>query len=384
MRRLRIVTMVDRLMTSGGETVATRIAMNLDPARFESVLVSTRPSDPRDVAYAESAGIRVVTLERRSRLDLLGWLPLLELLRRERVDVLHAHKFGSNLWAAVLSPLARVPVLVTHEHTWSYVGQPLRKLLDRELIARRADAFVTVSPEDRRRVIELERVDPSKVRYVRNGIPALPPGDGAAFRRSLGIEPGVPLVGTICSLRAQKAIDVLLQAVAQLRTECPDVRVIIVGDGPERAALERLVDELGLQGTVEFLGARRHEELPGILAGLDVAVLSSRYEGMPLSLIEWMAAGKAIVATRVGGVPALVEHGIHGLLVEPDDASALAQAVVSLLSDAPRRLELGSNAAARQRAAFDLDHMVRSLESLYESLYWSSSRGRQEATRAAA
>ena len=371
--------MVDRLMTSGGEIVATRVAASLDPARFESILCTTRGSDPRDVAAAEAAGVRVVALDRRSRLDLASWRPLLALLRREQVDVLHAHKFGSNVWAALLGPLARVPVLVAHEHTWSYVGQPLRRLLDRELIGRCVDAIVTVSPEDRRRMIEVERVPAGKVRYVRNGIPPLAPGDGAAFRRSAGIPEDAPLVGTVCTLRPQKAIDVLLQALARLAPGEPALRAVVVGDGPERGRLEALAADLGLERTVAFLGARVHEELPDILAALDVAVLSSGYEGMPLAVLEWMAAGKAIAATRVGGVPALIDDGVHGLLVEPGDPAALADALRRLLRDGDLRRLLGRNAAERRRREFDLGATVWSLETLYEMLYWSSPRGRREA-----
>jgi glycosyltransferase involved in cell wall biosynthesis len=380
-RPLRVVTMVDRLMTSGGEIVATRVAMNLDRERFESILCSTRTSEVADIKRAEAAGIRVLTLNRRSRLDVVKWHPLFELLRRERVDILHAHKFGSNAWAALLGRLARVPVIVAHEHTWSYSGQPLRRLIDRELIGRSAAAFLAVSPEDRRRMIEVEGVDSTKVRYVPNGVPALAAGDGTPLRRSLGASPTTPVVGTVCALRPQKGVDVLLAAVAALVVEVPDLRVVIVGDGPERTRLKRLSEEMGLVSTVEFLGSRTQEELPDILSAIDVMVSSSTFEGMPLAIIEWMAAGKAIVATKVGGVPALVEDGVHGLLVEPGDPNQLAGAIAKLLRDADLRSALGASAAYRQRRTFDLHHMVRSLESLYEALYWSSPRGRREALR---
>jgi len=371
--------MVDRLMTSGGEIVAARVALNLDPERFESILCSTRASEAANVRRAEEAGVRVLTLNRRSRLDVAKWGPLLELLHRERVDILHAHKFGSNAWAAVLGRLARVPVIVAHEHTWAYSGQPLRRFIDRELIGRSADVFLAVSPEDRRRMIDFERIDSTKVRYVPNGIPAMAAGDGMALRRSLDANSTTPLIGTVCALRPQKALEVLLAATAMLVVERPDLRVVIVGEGPERIRLERLSEELGLAATVEFLGSRTQEELPDILAAIDIVVSSSSFEGMPLAVIEWMAAGKAIVATNVGGVPALIADGVDGLLVEPGDPHQLAEAIARLLRDADLRSALGASAALRQRRTFDLHHMVSSLESLYEALYWTSPRGRREA-----
>jgi glycosyltransferase involved in cell wall biosynthesis len=247
------------------------------------------------------------------------------------------------------------------------------------LIGRSADVFLAVSPEDRRRMIEFERIDSTKVRYVPNGIPAMAAGDGKAWRRSLDANSKTPLIGTVCALRPQKALDVLLAAVAMLVVERPDLRVLIVGEGPERIRLERLSEELGLAATVEFLGSRTQEELPDILAAIDIVVSSSSFEGMPLAVIEWMAAGKAIVATNVGGVPALIEDGVDGLLVEPGDPHQLTEAIARLLRDADLRSALGASAARRQRRTFDLHHMVSSLESLYEALYWSSPRGRREA-----
>jgi len=228
-------------------------------------------------------------------------------------------------------------------------------------------------------MIEFERVDSTKVRYVPNGIPAMAAGDGLELRRSLRADPETPLIGTVCALRPQKSIDVLLAATALLVIERPDLRVVIVGEGPERLRLERLSEELGLAANVEFLGSRAHEDLPDILAAIDIVVSSSSFEGMPLAVIEWMAAGKAIVATNVGGVPALIEDGVTGLLVDAGDPHQLADAIARLLRDADLRSALGADAARRQQRTFDLRHMVSSLESLYETLYWSSPRGRREA-----
>ena len=141
-QRLCVLTVIDALMTAGAETVATRIALGLDSQRFESIICSTRPSPEHHVRAARAEGIEVLELQRRSKLDVWRWRPLVQLLRNGRVDVVHAHKFGSNLWAALLKPRSRLPVLIAHEHSWSYEGT-MRRIVDRELIARRADA---VSP----------------------------------------------------------------------------------------------------------------------------------------------------------------------------------------------------------------------------------------------
>ena len=381
-RRLCVLTIVDRLMTSGGEIIATRIAEALDPYRFESIICSTRPSDPVHVSRLEAAGIGVVLLDRRSRLDLYRWKRLVDLLRTGRVDILHSHKFGSNAWSAVLARLFGVPVFVAHEHSWSYEGQPLRRLIDRGLIAGSADVFLATSAFDRRRMIEIEGVRETNVRFLTNGVPALPSRDGDAARRRLGIAPDAPVIGTVCGLRPPKALEVLVEAAALLVPRFPGLKVLIVGDGTERDRLQAQVAALDLGGCVTFLGQRTHDEIADIVATFDVGVSSSDSEGTPLAVIEMMSAGRPIVATAVGGLPAVVADGVEGLLVPPRDPAALAAAVSNLLADDDRRARLGARARERHERDFDFALMVERLERLYEALYWSSAAARRgEAAR---
>jgi glycosyltransferase involved in cell wall biosynthesis len=372
-RKLRVLTLVDKpTVTGGAERLAAVVAMKLDPARFESVLCASRQTDePLLDRELEEAGIGVLALGRRSTLDLLAWRPLVSVLR-DGVDVVHAHMFGSNVWGTVLGRLSGVPVVVAHEHTWSFQGRPLRRFLDRELVARWADVFVAVSDEDRRKMIEVEGVDPAKIRLIPNGIPS--PANGAVtdVRAELGIESGVPVLGVVCELRAQKALEVLFEAAALLLAEFPTLKVLVAGDGPERARLEEGARRLGVADTVLFLGIRR--DVPAVLAAVDVAVLSSDYEGSPLSVMEYMAAAKPVISTRVGGVPELVKEDVHGLLVEPRDPEALAEAVTRLLRDPALAKRLGAEGRQRQQREFSLEAMVRRIEDLYEELWLASGR----------
>ena len=372
-RKLRVLTLVDKpTVTGGAERLAAVVAMKLDPARFESVLCASRQTDePLLDRELEEAGIGVLALGRRSKLDLLAWRPLVSLLR-DGVDVVHTHMFGSNVWGTVLGRLSGVPVVVAHEHTWSFQGRPLRRFLDRELVARLADVFVAVSGEDRRKMIEVEGVDPAKIRLIPNGIPSPANGAGGDVRAELGIEPGAPVLGVVCELRAQKALEVLFEAAALLLAEFPTLKVLVAGDGPERAWLEEGARRLGVADTVLFLGIRR--DVPAVLAAVDVAVLSSDYEGSPLSVMEYMAAAKPVVSTRVGGVPELVQEDVHGLLVEPRDPEALAEAVARLLRDPALAKRLGTEGRKRQQREFSLEAMVGRIEDLYEELWLASGR----------
>jgi glycosyltransferase involved in cell wall biosynthesis len=371
---VHVLTLVDHLVTTGGaERLALEIATRLAPERFRSTLCASRfevaptmGNDERQVLErVRQADIGFLPLGRQGRVDLWPWRRLAAYVRRERVDVLHAHMFGSNVWGTLVGRLARVPIVIAHEHTWSFEGEPLRRVLDRELIGRFSDAFIAVSRADQRKMIEIERIPAERIRFIPNGIAPTAPAAGRDLRAELGVGSG-PLIGAIGTLRAQKAYDVLIRAAAPLREKHPGLHVVIAGGGPERERLDALIGELGLSDVVLMLGRRL--DVPNILAELDVAVCASNFEGSPLAVMEYMEAGLPIVATRVGGVPDLIDDGVHGLLVQPGEPLELAGAIDELLRDRPRAAALGARARERRRREFDLDVMVHNMEALYEEL----------------
>jgi len=369
-----VLTLVDHLGTTGGaERLALDIATRLSPSRFRSTLCASRFIDERSHTDVElqalertrETGVAFLALGRRRRIAVLPWRHLAAYIRREHVDVIHAHMFGSNLWGVILGRITRVPIVVAHEHTWSFEGEPLRRLLDRELIARWSDAFIAVSRADRRKMIEIERIPPERIRFIPNGIVGQAPTPGRDLRAELRVGSG-PLIGAVGALRSQKSYDILIRAIARLRQDRPDLHLLIAGHGPEKARLQALISELGLENVVLLLGRRL--DVPELLAELDVAVCASEFEGSPLAVMEYMEAGLPIVATRVGGVPDLIEDGVHGLLVEPGNSTELAAAIDDLLTDRARASALGAHARERRRREFDLDVMVCAVEALYEEL----------------
>jgi glycosyltransferase involved in cell wall biosynthesis len=373
-RRLKVVTLVREIGPAGGggaERVARDLLVELDPERFERILFVSRPPSDRTgetvVADLRRRGVDVRFLKRRFKFDPLAWWPLLIALRRERIDVLHTHAFGQNAWGSLLGRLAKVPVVIAHEHNRDFNGRALHAVIDRELIARCAGAMIVVSGESRRSMIEVERVPPERLVLLPNGIQALPRGDGRALRADLGISSDEPVIGTVCIIRSEKALDVLVRAAALLARGVPGLRVLIAGNGPDRARLETVTEELGLSDRVHFAGART--DVHDVLAAIDVAVICSDYEGSPRSILEFMDAGKPIVATRVGGIPETIEDGVHGVLVPPRDEAALAAAIGGLLSDLNGGSEMGARARDRCRREFSLGRTVESLQRLYEELY---------------
>jgi glycosyltransferase involved in cell wall biosynthesis len=354
---VRVLMLVDLLgpRSGGAERVAVQLAEHLPRDRFDVALCATRAVQPPWVDALRERGVRWFALGRRSSADVLPFARLARLLRRERIDVLHAHMFGSNVWATVVGRAARVPVVVAHEHTWDYEGKPLRRLLDRRLIGRYADAFLAVSEADRERMIAIEGVPPAKVRVMPN---AYVPRAAASsdLRAELGLGVDAPLLGTACVLRPQKALEVLLEALALV----PSAHLAIAGDGELRDELERRAAELGVAERAHFLG--RRDDVDSLLAASDVAVISSDFEGTPLFALESMSAGTPLVGTAVGGVPDLV--GDAGVLVPPRDPAALAAAIERLLGDADERSRLA--AAARERVR---PHAIEAVAEQFGALY---------------
>jgi glycosyltransferase involved in cell wall biosynthesis len=376
MSRLTVLTMVDGVGLYGGaESMARAVAMRLDSERFKSIFCVTRweakPEYEHLLEDLDAAGVEFLGIEREGR-SLAPWRELVGFMRRRGVDILHTHKLGSNFWGSILSAPAQVPVLIAEEHGVATERPLIRRVLDRYLIARRADAFVAVCAADRDRMVEVEHVPREKIRVIHNGIVGRSPkSTPEAVRKELGIPADAKVVGAVATMRPEKGIDVLIQAAVPLSQRFPGIRVLLVG-GPDfvqpqvRAELEAFRDSLNLQDVVTFVGLRL--DIPDIVSAFDVAVLSSDREASPLSIMEYMEAGKPTVATRVGGIPELVQDGETGLLVPPRNPEALAQAVATLLDDPQRGTAMGERARELRRTEFDLAVTVERFERLYEEL----------------
>lgn len=372
-RKLRVVTLVDRLADGGAERIAFQLAREMDPERFERVLVVTTAADPahadpapETARWAEeltAAGVRIVGLPRRRRSTPRGWRPLIAELAD--ADVVHAHMFSSNLVGSVLGGLRRVPAIIGHEHGLGR-GAFWQGPLERRLVARSRVTMLAPSQAVRERMVGTDGLPAQRVVVVPNGVEPFTPS-GRDLRRELGIAADAFVVGSVGGLRRIKRYDVLIDAVAIARHELGvPLTVLIAGDGPERARLEARIADHGLTDDVRLLGAR--DDVPDVLATFDVAVNCSDSEACPLSVLEYMAAGLPTVATAVGGTPELLTDGEHGRLVPPSDPAALAYAIVALRHDPDARRRMGVAAEARRRAAFDLGTMVRRVEGLYEQL----------------
>jgi glycosyltransferase involved in cell wall biosynthesis len=365
-RRLRVLSVLDSPTDQGGaERFALGLVSHLPRDRFEPWVCSTRFATPEASESLADAGVSHISLRRTGKLDIhrLGGLALL--LKFGRFDVIHAHMFGSNVWGTVMGKLCSVPVIIAHEHNWSYSGELMRRTIDRHVIARYATRFVAVSESNRTRMIELEGIPAEKILVLPTAYIPHRVTEPTDIRAELGLAPDARIIGVVATLRVEKALEVMISAVTEVIQRFPDAHLVIAGDGPQRESLEAQVTSMGLTGHVHFLGERR--DVTPLLQTVDVGALSSDWEGMPLFVLECMATGTPVVATNVGGLPEIVENDRTGLLVPPRDPAALAAGISALLAD-PERGRLLAATAAERLADFTIDTVALRFADLYEQL----------------
>jgi sugar transferase (PEP-CTERM/EpsH1 system associated) len=365
MTRVQVLLLITELNVGGAERIVAQLATHLPRDRYQ-VRVACLYAPHAVGADIEAAGIPVINLDMRGKGDLRAPLRLLRLLRREPVDVLHAHLFHANFLAATVGKAAGVPVVIATRHSIE-IGGRLRERINRATRPL-CDTVVAVSREVYQAEIDRSGIDSARVTLIPSGVEldrfaAPDPAATERLRRAWHIQPETKLIGTVGRLVPPKGHTYLLDAATRLRDRAPKLRIAIVGDGPLRPALEAQTRSLGLSDTVIFTGIRR--EVPEILALLDLFVLPSLWEGLPIALLEAMAAGRPVVATRVGGVPEVVVDGTTGRLVATSDPDALANAILTLLQDPDLRRRMGAAGQARVRKHFSVERMVKDMDQLY-------------------
>lgn len=359
-RPLRVLFVINDLARAGAETQLVELAVRLDPRRFDRRIVLLK--ERNDFAdRLSAAGIPVQPLRRRGWWDVgLPWR-LWRAVRAGRPDVVHSYLFLSNTMTAPIARAAGVPMVILSQRCsydatvpplWRRIGRWSHRLADRVVVNSRA------ALEEERRA----GAPAHSMAYVPNGVDS--PEGAPPTRGELGLPEG-PLVVAVGQLEEIKGHRYLLDAWPEVARAHPAARLVLVGDGPRRAALEEQARGLGIDGSVLFLGFR--PEGRRYAAAADVVVQPSLTEGMPNAVLEAMAAGRAVAATRVGGVPELITDRETGRLVPPADARALAAAIADLLADRAQRLRVSEGARVRARAEFSVDAVRGAFEAIYRS-----------------
>ncbi len=373
--RLKVMLVTVGLGVGGTELQLLELASRLDRNRFD-VLVCGLKKDRVVAEELRARGIRVSTLDGWGKGDLRVLYRLARLIRAERPDLIHAFLGVANLASSLAGRLAGVPVIV-----WSYRDVEVWKTRAHWLVDRAgaqwAEAITCCSDAVRQFVLAHLDGAASKVVTIHNGI------DLEAFRAphvasrsELSLRDGGCVIGTVTRLdEPKKGLTVLLHALAALarRDGLPPWQCVLVGEGPARDRLEALAAELGLKGRIVFAGMRR--DVARVLPAVDLFVCPSLYEGFGIAIVEAMAAGRPVVASRVGGIPELVVDRETGLLVPPGDAAALAEALAALLTSPDRARQMGQRGRERAGKMFSIQTAVERHQQLYDSLSARAVRG---------
>ncbi|MFZ1058678.1 MAG: glycosyltransferase family 4 protein [Candidatus Rokuibacteriota bacterium] len=375
--------MIGRLNIGGPAIHVITLTAGLDPTRFESILVTgtENPGEGSFLDLAVGRGIQPViipelineaTLKPR---DLKALVALYRLIRTERPQIVDTHTAKAGFLGRLAAHLAGVPVVIHtyHGHVLHGYYGPLKTRLLRcmeRVLARMTDRIIAVSEQVKRDLVAYGVANPEKITVMPLGFELKPLLESARYRgglrRELGLSNGAPLVGIVGRVFPIKNHRLFLDAAARVAAEEKAARFVIVGDGVLRQKMEEHASALGIADRVIFTGWRR--DLPRIYADLDVLVVSSDNEGTPVSAIEAMASGCPVVATRVGGLPDLIEEGETGYLVPPGDALALAGAIQRLLRDREAACRMGQTAQARVGARFTAERLLKDVECLYNEL----------------
>lgn len=347
----------------GAERVISNLSASLDPARYRAILCLFRPGWIQ--AHTESRGVRTYVIPTHGMFDWRWMLRFKRLLKDEHVDLIHAHEFDANVQGTFVATLSGIPLVAT-VHGKNYFWEKLRRRLAYQWVSRNA-TMVAVSENLKQFIVDKVGVDSRDVKVVYNGVDVLPPfarADIDQCRKELDLPTGDQIVGVVGNLYPVKGHQYLIAAIPAILAKCPNTTFIFAGRGQLEAELKMQAQRLGIDGQLRFLGLR--QDIPRILAVLDIFVLPSLSEGLSMAILEAMVAGKPVVATDVGGNPELVEDGGTGSLVPPQTSQALADRVIAVLTDRERARQFGTAGQLRARGQFSLQTMVQNYQALYD------------------
>jgi len=364
--RIRVVYLAHAFMVGGAEEMVLNLVKQLPP-RFEPVVCCIHRAGPiGEEIRATGTRVDVLGLEPglRRPFDIAD---IARYLRRERPHIVHTFLLTASLYGRFAAWLARVPVVIGTEVNMYEHKQRAHAIAERGLMAA-TDRVIVSAASVRDFYVAQVHADPAKVSVIYNAVDfaqAQPTIAREEMRASLGISNQAPLVGVIARLTEQKGHRYLFEALASNPT-LDEVQLIVIGGGDLQDALIAQASTLGISRRVHFLGPRR--DLGNLLGAMDVFVMPSLWEGLPLSLVLAMGAGLPSVATAVAGIPEVVEDGRTGLLVPAADSVALGNALASLVANPERRTAIGSAARASVLPRFGVERYVSAVVDVYDEL----------------
>lgn len=369
-KKIQLLQVIDRLADGGAETLLITLATGLDRSRFDLHVVALRPWESSQVRRRlREMDIPVTELNQHTAYDIPALVGLVRYILRHRIDIIHTHLLAADIMGRVAGFLTRRPVVSTiHNNRVDLDEEPRRRQwMERTTAHLMCRRLVVVSALLQDEITQWFRLPPNRVITIANGVDTDrwrrgPDFDRAAVKGRLA--GGVyPFVTNVARMVPQKAQHILIEAARIIGATRPDVRFIMLGGGPLEEELKALAAERGVSAQMVFAGFR--PDVPDVLAASEIFVLSSLWEGMPVALLEAMAAGAASVCTDVGGVAQVIQHEKTGLLVPPGDPAALAAALLRCLDDPAYARQLGTAGQEWVEREYGMRPWVRKWEAVY-------------------
>lgn len=366
---IKVLHLITDLDVGGTPTALVSILEHTHRGAYDIHVCSLKRRTSISVAdEIKKLGIPVYFLNAERLLFFVVPYRLMLLLRDLGVDLLHTWLFHANLFGRLAGRLEGVPTIISSERSVNQ-GKGLFRIWADRFTSTLANLIVVNAEAVRQTLVRREGISPSKISVIKSGVDLMKFSNGKVngnLRSELGVDRKDFVISTVARLDPVKGHEDLLLAMQEVWKAIPSTRLLLVGGGPQKKHIERKIELLGMAEKVMMLGVRR--DIPEILAISDLFVLPSWEEGMPLSLLEAMGMGKAVVATDVGGVREVIPNDSLGVVVPARDPERLGQAIMNLLRDAKKREEMGRNARHHIQNAFDVSRTVRELEKAYHQI----------------
>lgn len=369
-RKVNLLIATEGLGIGGAEVVIQRLAETLDRSRFNITICCLKVvGSIGETLQRSGLEVAVLTDPASKKVNYFTFRGMLKLIRARKIDVVHTHTMDA-LADAALCKIFRPSLKLIHTfHFGNYPHRKPRDLWMERIFSRFATRLYAVGEVQRTQLKACLGVSDKSIGRVWNGVSFAAFRDQANARNAAAARPARPhvVIGTLATLTEQKGLFDLLAVAKKVRAQRDHVRFVIIGDGPLRARLEAARKELGLEDTVTLAGWV-HDAAHTALPDVDIFFQPSLWEAMSIALLEGMAAGKAVVATRVGENPHVVEHGVDGLIVEKKDVDGMAAALIKLIDDSELRARLSAAAFRKVERQFTVEHMTRDYEKIYTSV----------------
>jgi len=369
----KIVLLTDCLayLTGGAERQIFELARSLDKEKYSVIIASLECEGSAPKEIIESQGCQLATFPVTKIYGFSGireGIRFVKFLKKEKIDILITYHFSSDIWGVVAAKIAGVPVIVSNRRDMGFWrGQ--HHIQAYKMINRFVNRIVVNAQAIKSLFMKEEGIDEKKIKVIHNGIALQDKRhktQDTDLRGNLGIKEDDLIIIHVANITPIKGHDVLLRAFKAILKENSDVKLLIVGADEMNGSIEALAEQLQISNKVFCLGERK--DVSQLLNISDICVLPSLSEGMSNAIMEYMAAGKPVIATQVGGNPELVEHGVNGLLVEKANETELADAILELVQDPNKCVEMGKQGYCKVTEGFSMQKMVRSYEHLFEEL----------------